>query len=43
MVKLFFIIKEKLVTTCVIVTPNWELLLVLMCDASGYAVGAVLG
>ncbi|GAU23642.1 hypothetical protein TSUD_304170 [Trifolium subterraneum] len=39
----FEILKEKLVSTPVIVTPQWDLPFELMCDASDYAVGAVLG
>ncbi|GAU32930.1 hypothetical protein TSUD_152910 [Trifolium subterraneum] len=34
---------KKLVTAPIIVAPNWELPFELMCDASDYAVGAVLG
>lgn len=37
-----YVIKEKLVTTPVIVAPNWELPFELMCDESDYVVGAVL-
>ncbi|XP_070025225.1 uncharacterized protein [Nicotiana sylvestris] len=36
-------LKQKLVTTSIIVAPNWEQPFELMCDASDYAVGAVLG
>ncbi|XP_045831120.1 uncharacterized protein LOC123922450 [Trifolium pratense] len=39
----FVVIKEKLVTAPIIVAPNWDLPFELMCDASDYAVGAVLG
>ncbi|GAU41937.1 hypothetical protein TSUD_380420 [Trifolium subterraneum] len=39
----FEIVKEKLVSTPVIVAPQWDLPFELMCDASDYAVGAVLG
>ncbi|GAU51100.1 hypothetical protein TSUD_411810 [Trifolium subterraneum] len=39
----FVVIKEKSVTAPIIVAPNWELPFELMCDASDYAVGAVLG
>ncbi|GJX53325.1 reverse transcriptase domain-containing protein [Tanacetum coccineum] len=35
--------KEKLTCTIVIVSPNWNLPFELMCDASEFAVGAVLG
>ncbi|GAU50532.1 hypothetical protein TSUD_369590 [Trifolium subterraneum] len=34
---------ETLVTAPIIVAPNWDLPFELMCDASDYAVGAVLG
>ncbi|GAU43251.1 hypothetical protein TSUD_133950 [Trifolium subterraneum] len=37
------ILKEKLVSTPVIVAPQWDLPFELMFDASDYAVGAVLG
>ncbi|XP_070013475.1 uncharacterized protein [Nicotiana sylvestris] len=36
-------LKKRLVTTPIIVAPNWEHPFELMCDASDYAVGAVLG
>ncbi|GJU10691.1 reverse transcriptase domain-containing protein [Tanacetum coccineum] len=39
----FNVLKDKLTTTPVIVAPNWNLDFKLMCDASDYAVGAVLG
>ncbi|GAU36667.1 hypothetical protein TSUD_15800 [Trifolium subterraneum] len=39
----FEILKEKLVSTPIIVAPQWDLPFELMCDASDYAVGAVLG
>ena len=35
--------KEKLTTAPIIQPPNWEEPFELMCDASDYAVGAVLG
>ena len=41
--KAFETLKEKLISTPVIVAPDWGLLFELMCDASDYAVGAVLG
>ncbi|GKB98014.1 reverse transcriptase domain-containing protein [Tanacetum coccineum] len=37
------LLKEKLTCAPVIVSPNWNLLFELMCDASDFAVGAVLG
>nr|XP_033508386.1 uncharacterized protein LOC117273335 [Nicotiana tomentosiformis] len=36
-------LKKRLVTTPVIVAPDWGQPFALMCDASNYAVGAVLG
>ncbi|GKD84999.1 reverse transcriptase domain-containing protein [Tanacetum coccineum] len=36
------ILKEKLACAPVIVSPNWSLLFELMCDASDFAVGAIL-
>ena len=36
-------LKEKLTTAPIIIAPNWDLNFELMCDASDYAVGAVLG
>ncbi|CAJ2672314.1 unnamed protein product [Trifolium pratense] len=39
----FNCLKTKLVTAPVIVVPQWDLPFELMCDASDYAVGAVLG
>ncbi|GKB35917.1 reverse transcriptase domain-containing protein [Tanacetum coccineum] len=40
--KAFNSLKEKLTCTLVIVSPNWNLPFELMCDASDFAVGAVL-
>ncbi|GJW74980.1 reverse transcriptase domain-containing protein [Tanacetum coccineum] len=40
--KAFKILKEKLTCAPVIITPNWNLPFELMCDASNFAVGAVL-
>lgn len=36
-------LKEKLISAPVVVAPDWELPFELMCDASDYAVGVVLG
>ncbi|XP_075074749.1 uncharacterized protein LOC142162310 [Nicotiana tabacum] len=36
-------LKKRLVTTPIVVAPDWEQPFELMCDASDYAVGAVLG
>ncbi|GJT25258.1 reverse transcriptase domain-containing protein [Tanacetum coccineum] len=41
--KAFELRKEKLTRAPVIVSPNWNLSFELMCDASDFAVGAVLG
>lgn len=42
-VKAFDALKEKLVTAPVVIAPRWDLPFKLMCDASDYAIGAVLG
>ncbi|GJT51863.1 putative nucleotidyltransferase, ribonuclease H [Tanacetum coccineum] len=42
-IKSFDILRDKLVTAPMIIAPNWDLDFELMCDASDYAVGAVLG
>ena len=39
----FQTLKTKLVTAPVMIAPNWRKEFELMCDASDYAVGAVLG
>ena len=39
----FSILKDRLVSTPIVVAPDWDLLFELMCDASDYAIGAVLG
>ncbi|KAL5558871.1 hypothetical protein UlMin_035082 [Ulmus minor] len=39
----FETLKEKLISSPIIVAPDWELPFTLMCDASDYAIGAVLG
>ena len=36
-------LEEKLITTPIVVTTNWNLPFELMCDASDYAIGVVLG
>nr|GEX76551.1 DNA-directed DNA polymerase [Tanacetum cinerariifolium] len=41
--KAFELLKEKLTCAPVIVSPNWNLPFELMCDASDFTVGAVLG
>ena len=39
----FAILKDKLVSAPIVVAPDWDLPFELMCDASDYAIGAVLG
>ncbi|GJX98082.1 reverse transcriptase domain-containing protein [Tanacetum coccineum] len=39
----FIILKEKLTTAPIIISPDWNVPFELMCDASDFAVGAVLG
>ncbi|CAN1293896.1 Retrovirus-related Pol polyprotein from transposon 17.6 [Linum perenne] len=39
----FETLKQRLTTAPIIVTPEWDLPFELMCDASDYAVGAILG
>ncbi|KAL4347916.1 hypothetical protein GQ457_17G008280 [Hibiscus cannabinus] len=41
--KAFNLLKQKLVTAPIVEPPDWQLPFELMCDASDYAVGAVLG
>ncbi|GJS34759.1 reverse transcriptase domain-containing protein [Tanacetum coccineum] len=41
--KAFESLKEKLTCAPVIISPNWNLPFELMCDASDFAIGAVLG
>ncbi|GJZ99287.1 reverse transcriptase domain-containing protein [Tanacetum coccineum] len=41
--KAFELLKEKITCAPVIVSPNWDLSFELMCDASDFAVGDVLG
>ena len=42
-VQAFSVLKDRLVSAPIIVTPDWDLPFELMCDASDYAIGAVLG
>ncbi|GKA06149.1 reverse transcriptase domain-containing protein [Tanacetum coccineum] len=42
-IKAFNILKKKLTKGLVLVAPDWDLPFEIMCDASDYAVGAVLG
>nr|GEU31555.1 reverse transcriptase domain-containing protein [Tanacetum cinerariifolium] len=41
--KAFNILKENLTTAPIIISPDWNMLFELMCDASNFAIGAVLG
>nr|GEY75094.1 reverse transcriptase domain-containing protein [Tanacetum cinerariifolium] len=41
--KVFNSLKEKFTCTPIIMSPNWNLLFELMCDANKFTVGAVLG
>ncbi|GJS82280.1 reverse transcriptase domain-containing protein [Tanacetum coccineum] len=42
-IKAFNILKKKLTEAPILVNPNWDRPFEIMCDASDYAVGAVLG
>ena len=39
----FLVLKDKLVSTPIVVAPDWSFPFELMCDASDFAIGAVLG
>ena len=39
----FETLKSKLISSPIIVAPDWELSFTLMCDASDFAIGAILG
>ena len=39
----FSILKDRLVSAPIVVAPDWDLPFELMCDASDFAIGAVLG
>nr|GFB01140.1 reverse transcriptase domain-containing protein [Tanacetum cinerariifolium]GFB01561.1 reverse transcriptase domain-containing protein [Tanacetum cinerariifolium] len=42
-IKAFQTLKKKLTEAPILITPNWDLSFELMCDASNFAIGAVLG
>ena len=42
-VRAFLVLKDKLVSAPIVVAPDWDLPFELMCDASDYAIGVVLG
>ena len=42
-IQAFSFFKDKLVSASIVVAQDWELPLELMCDASNYVIGAVLG
>ena len=41
--QVFLFLKQKLVSTPIVVVSDWNLLFELMCDASDYTIGAMLG
>ena len=41
--KAFTVLKDKLISAPIVVAPDWSFPFELMCDASDYAIGAVLG
>ena len=42
-VQVFLVLKDRLISAPIVVTPDWDLPFELMCNASDYAIGAVLG
>nr|GEV51016.1 reverse transcriptase domain-containing protein [Tanacetum cinerariifolium] len=42
-IEAFNILKKKLTEAPILVSPDWDLPFEIMCDASDYAVGAILG
>ena len=41
--KAFGVLKEKLVSAPIIISPDWSKLFEVICDATGVALGVVLG
>ena len=39
----FYVLKDRLVTAPIVVAPDWDIPFKLMCEASDYAIGVVLG
>nr|GFA83308.1 reverse transcriptase domain-containing protein [Tanacetum cinerariifolium] len=42
-IQAFITLKEKLTEASILIAPNWDQPFELMCDASDYAIGAILG
>ena len=42
-VQIFSVLKDRLVSAPIVVTPDWDLPFELICDATYYAIGSVLG
>nr|GFD13787.1 reverse transcriptase domain-containing protein [Tanacetum cinerariifolium] len=42
-IQAFKTLKDKLIEALILIAPNWDQPFELMCDASDYAIGAVLG
>nr|GEW88786.1 reverse transcriptase domain-containing protein [Tanacetum cinerariifolium] len=42
-IKAFYMLKKKLTEAPILIAPNWDLPFEFMCDASDFAIGAVLG
>ena len=39
----FSVLKDRLVSAPIVVAPDWDIPFELMCEASDYAIGVVLG
>ena len=39
----FSVLNDRLVSASIVVAPDWDITFELMCDASDYAIGAILG